>query len=111
MNYRALIHGVRAARFWTWVENDRRFQMDNYIAAIKPAPRLMDLLAIYQGRGNAPRTRWRNCSAQESSAWMAPKLGRVQQGTHRGNPEFCETDVANTYLLLPTLSSGARRAR
>src|SRR3954465_14176438 len=55
LNYRALIHGVHAARFWDLGEEDRDFRWNNYIGRYHSRYLdLMDVLAMYQGRGNAP---------------------------------------------------------
>ena len=55
LNYRGLIHGVRAARFWDQGEDDRDFKWNNYISRYHARHLdLMDLMAMYQPRAAAP---------------------------------------------------------
>ena len=102
LNYRAMIHGVQAARFWDQGEDDRDFRYNNYIGRYHARHTdLMDLLAMYNGRANAPLDQLaRLCGfpgklgmdgSQVWSAW--------QQGRRSEVRDYCETDVANTWLL------------
>ena len=55
LNYRGLIHGVHAARFWDQGEDDRDFKWNNYISRYHARHLdLMDLMAMYQPRAAAP---------------------------------------------------------
>ena len=102
LNYRALIHGVRAARFWDMGEDDRDFKWNNYISRYHSRHLdLMDVLAMYQGRGNAPLDQMAQLlglpgklGMDGSKVWAA-----FQQGHIAAIRNYCETDVANTYLL------------
>ena len=102
LNYRALIHGVRAARFWDMGEDDREFKWNNYISRYHNRHLdLMDVLAMYQGRGNAPLDQMAQLlglpgklGMDGSKVWQAFQHGQI--GAVRN---YCETDVANTYLL------------
>ena len=38
LHYRALIHGVTAARYWDWGDEDRDFKFNNYLGALSHAP-------------------------------------------------------------------------
>lgn len=102
LNYRALIHGVSAPRFWDQGEDDRDFRYNNYISRYHARHTdLMDLLALYNGRANAPLDQLaRLCGfpgklgmdgSQVWSAWQAGRRAEVRN--------YCETDVANTWLM------------
>jgi 3'-5' exonuclease len=102
LNYRALIHSVRAARFWDMGEDDRDFKWNNYISRYHMRHLdLMDLLAMYQGRGNAPLDQMAQLiglpgklGMDGSKVWEAFQAGGIADIRN-----YCETDVANTYLL------------
>jgi len=102
LNYRALIHGVRAARFWDMGEDDRDFKWNNYISRYHSRHLdLMDVLAMYQGRGNAPLDQIAQLlglpgklGMDGSKVWDAWQAGGIEAIRH-----YCETDVANTYLV------------
>ncbi|MFN0038835.1 MAG: 3'-5' exonuclease [Burkholderiales bacterium] len=102
LNYRALIHEVRATRFWETGEDDREFKWNNYISRYHFRHLdLMDVLAMYQGRGNAPLDQMAQLlglpgklGLDGSKVWDAYQAGRI--GEIRN---YCETDVANTYLV------------
>ena len=51
LNYRALIHGVTAARYWDWGDDDREFKFNSYLGRYHTRHLdLMDVLAMYQPR-------------------------------------------------------------
>ena len=55
LHYRGLIHGVQCARYWDQGEDDKEFKWNNYISRYHSRHLdLMDLLALYTGRANAP---------------------------------------------------------
>ena len=55
LHYRSLIHGVQCARYWEMGEDDKDFKWNNYISRYHSRHLdLMDLLALYTGRANAP---------------------------------------------------------
>jgi predicted PolB exonuclease-like 3'-5' exonuclease len=59
LHYRGLIHACAAPRYWDMGEGDcrdaRDFKWNNYISRYHTRHLdLMDLLALYQGRGAAP---------------------------------------------------------
>ena len=102
MNYRGLIHGVRAPRFWDQGEDDRDFKWNNYISRYHSRHLdLMDLLAMYQPRANAP------LDAMAQLMGLPGKLGmsgdKVWDAYQSGNlvqiSRYCQTDVVNTYLV------------
>lgn len=102
LNYRALVHGVQASRFWYLGEDDRDFKWNNYISRYHMRHLdLMDLLAMYQGRGNAPLDQIAQLlglpgklSMDGSKVWDAFLAGEIAAIRN-----YCETDVANTYLV------------
>ena len=55
LHYRAMINGVAASRYWEMGEDDRDFKWNNYLSRYHTRHLdLMDLLALYTGRANAP---------------------------------------------------------
>ena len=102
LHYRSLIHGVPAARYWDMGDDDRDFRYNNYINRYHTRHLdLMDLLALYQPRGNAPLDQLaRLCGfagklgLDGSQVWEAYLAGRIEEIR-----SYCETDALNTYLL------------
>ena len=55
LNYRALVNGVSAPRYWEQGDEDREFKWNNYQSRYHARHLdLMDHLAMYTGRANAP---------------------------------------------------------
>ena len=55
LHYRSLVHGIQARRYWEMGEDDREFKWNNYLSRYHTRHLdLMDLLALYQPRANAP---------------------------------------------------------
>ena len=55
LHYRALLHGVRAPRYWETGDNDQSFRWNNYLSRFHSRHTdLMDVVAGYQTRANAP---------------------------------------------------------
>lgn len=102
LHYRGLRHGVAAGKYWDLGEDDREFKWNNYISRYHMRHLdLMDLLAMYQPRANAP------LDAMAKLCGFPGKLGmdgsQVFEAYRSGQLEeirrYCETDVMNTYLL------------
>ena len=102
LNYRALVHGVVAPKFWDMGEDDRDFKWNNYISRYHMRHLdLMDLLAMYQPRASAP------LDALAQLCGFPGKLGMdgsqvwsaYQRGEINAIRDYCETDVMNTYLM------------
>ena len=102
LHYRALLHGIAAPRYWETGTEDQSFRWNNYISRYHERHTdLMDVLAAYQPRANAP--------LDEIAVLLGlpGKLGmsgaKVWDGYLDGNLEgirnYCETDVLNTYLV------------
>jgi len=102
LHYRGLRHGVVANKYWDLGEDDREFKWNNYIGRYHLRHLdLMDLLAMYQPRANAPLDAMAKLcgfpgklgmdGSQVYSAWRAGQIEDIRR--------YCETDVMNTYLL------------
>lgn len=106
LHYRGLIHGVTAARYWDLGDGDYRdsrdFKWNNYISRYHTRHLdLMDLLALYQPRANAPLDHLAQLMGlpgkvglSGSEVWPAFLAGRLEEIRC-----YCEADVANTYLM------------
>ncbi len=102
LNYRGLIHGVRAPRYWEMGEDDRDFKWNNYISRYHLRHLdLMDLLAMYTGRANAPLDDMAKLMGLPGKPGMdgSQVWGAYQQGRLDEIRNYCETDVVNTYLV------------
>ena len=106
LHYRGLIHGVAAPRYWEMGEGDYRdsrdFKWNNYISRYHMRHLdLMDLLAMYGGRANAPLDDLAKLigfpgklGMDGSKVWQAYQAGQLAEIRN-----YCETDVVNTYLV------------
>jgi hypothetical protein len=102
LHYRGLIHGVQCPRYWDMGEDDREFKWNNYISRYHTRHLdLMDLLALYTGRANAPLDELAKLigfpgklGMDGSKVWDAYQQGRLQEIC-----DYCETDVVNTFLV------------
>ena len=107
LHYRGLIHGVAAPRYWDLGDGDyndsRDFKWNNYISRYHTRHLdLMDLLAMYQPRANAPLDDLAKLigfpgklgmdGGKVWEAWLAGEIAGIR--------DYCETDVMNTYLVL-----------
>ena len=102
LHHRSLIHGVAAAKYWDWGDDDREFRFNNYLGRYHTRHLdLMDVLAGYQPRASA------GLDAMARLCGFPGKLGmdgaEVAEAVAAGRIEavrrYCETDVMNTYLL------------
>ncbi|MGH8764155.1 MAG: 3'-5' exonuclease [Burkholderiales bacterium] len=95
LNYRALIHGIDASRFWEPGRNNyyNRYQ-DLHLD-------LMDVLAMFQPRNNAPLDDVAQLAglpgkigvggAKVWETYLAGEVAKIR--------DYCEVDTLNTYLL------------
>ena len=102
LHYRALLHGIEAPRYWEVGQTDSNFRWNNYLSRYHYRHTdLMDLLAAYSSRANAPL---------DDLAVMLGFPGKMgvkgnqvwdfyQQGKIKHIRDYCETDVLNTYLV------------
>ncbi len=102
LHYRSLMHGLTAARYWDWGDDDRDFKFNNYLSRYHTRHLdLMEVLAQFQPRVYAP------LDAMAKLCGLPGKLGmdgsQVWDAYRRGEINairaYCETDVVNTYLL------------
>ncbi len=102
LHYRGLRHGVEAGKYWDLGEDDREFKWNNYISRYHLRHLdLMDLLAMYSPRNNAP------LDAMAKLCGFPGKLGmdgsqvyaQYLAGQTDDIRRYCETDVMNTYLV------------
>ncbi len=102
LHYRGLIHGVQCPRYWEMGEDDREFKWNNYLSRYHTRHLdLMDLLALYTGRANAPLDEMAKLigfpgklGMDGSRVWEAYQQGSINEIRH-----YCETDVLNTWLV------------
>ncbi len=102
LNYRGLVAGVRAQRFWDQGEDDRDFRFNNYVSRYHTRHLdLMDVLAMYQPRNSAPLDEVARLAGfpgkiggHGSAVWEQYRAGDL-----KGIRDYCEADCANTYLL------------
>ena len=102
LHYRGLKHGVVADKYWDMGEDDREFKWNNFISRYHMRHiDLMDLLALYQPKNNAP------LDAMAKLCGFPGKLGMDGSAVYPAYLDgklddirrYCETDVMNTYLL------------
>ena len=106
LHYRGMLHGVVAPRYWDMGDGDyadsRDFKWNNYISRYHTRHLdLMDLLALYNGRANAPLDELAKLfgfpgklgmdGGKVWSAWQDGQIAEIR--------DYCETDVVNTYLV------------
>ncbi len=102
LHYRALLHGVPAARYWELGDDDREFRWNNYISRYHVRHLdLMDLLSLYQPRATAPLEDIARLAGYPGKLGMdgAQVWTAYQQGRRAAIRAYCETDVVNTYLV------------
>lgn len=102
LQQRGLVNGVVAGKYWDMGDDDREYRYNSYISRYHLRHiDLMDLLAMYQARGNAPLDAMaRLCGfpgklgmdgSQVYPAYLEGKTDEIRR--------YCETDAMNTYLL------------
>ena len=106
LHYRSLIHGISAARYWDMGDGDfgdsRDFKWNNYLSRYHMRHcDLMDVLAMYNGRANAPLDQMAKlCGFPGKMGMDGSKIwDAFQQGQLQEIRDYCETDAANTYLM------------
>lgn len=102
LHYRSLIHGIAAPRYWDLGEDDREFKFNNYIGRYHTRHiDLMDVLAKYNGRANAPLDQLAKLCGFPGKLGMDG--GKVWDAWSQGKADevraYCETDVVNTWLV------------
>ncbi|MCL2296768.1 MAG: 3'-5' exonuclease [Proteobacteria bacterium] len=102
LHYRAMLHGVTAARYWEWGDDDRDFKYNNYLNRYHTRHiDLMDVLAQYQPRANAGLDAMaRLCGFPGKLLMDGGDVGAAMaEGKIVDVRNYCECDTLNTYLL------------
>ncbi|MED5238109.1 MAG: 3'-5' exonuclease [Pseudomonadota bacterium] len=102
LHYRALKHGVQARRYWDTGNEDSSFKWNNYLSRYHHRHLdLMDVLAMYNGRANAPLDQIATLLGFPGKMGMsgAKVFDAFQDGDIKGIRDYCETDVLNTWLV------------
>jgi len=102
LHYRAMIHQIQAPRYWDLGEDDKDFKWNNYISRYHMRHLdLMDVLAMYNARANAPLDEIAQlCGFPGKLGMDGSKVwGAFLNGDIDAIRNYCETDVANTYLV------------
>ena len=102
LNYRALIHGVQARRFWDQGDDDREFRFNNYISRYHTRHLdVMDVLALFQPRAVAPLDDLAQLLGYPGKLGMdgSQVWDAYQRGEIHGIRSYCETDAVNTFLV------------
>ena len=102
IHYRSLLHGVVSELYWETGDKEQNFRWNNYLNRYHYRHMdVMDLLAGYQTRANAPLHEIAcllgfpgKMGMDGSKVWDAYCAGEIK--TIR---DYCETDVLNTYLV------------
>jgi len=102
LNYRALAHGLSAARYWEVGDRDRDFRYNNYLARYHwRHVDLMDVLSAYGASGRASLDHIAQLlklpgklGMSGADVWPAYRRGEIAAIRN-----YCETDALNTYLI------------
>ena len=106
LHYRALIHGVPAARYWDWGDENRDFKFNNYCRRYHTRHLdLMDVLAQYQPRANAPLDEMARLCGFPGKLGMdgSEVRGRSPQAASTTIRNYCEMRRAQHLSGLPAL--------
>lgn len=100
LQYRSLLHGIVAPKYWDQGENNRENKWNNYLGKYHSQHLdLMDLIGSYQAKApldiiskmlGAPG----KSGFDGKNVWDAWRQGKLADIRH-----YCETDVVNTYLV------------
>lgn len=102
LHYRALVHGVTAARYWDTGDDDRDFRYNNYLNRYHYRHSdVMDILSGYQARCYASLDQVARLLGQPgkmgidgSKVWDYYRAGKIEEIRN-----YCETDALNTFLI------------
>ena len=102
LQYRSLLHGINAERYWETGETDRNFRYNNYLSRFHWRHLdLMDVLAGFQmgGRGSLDQVATLLGFPGKLGMSGDQVWGQYLAGDLTAIRDYCETDVANTYLV------------
>lgn len=102
LQYRSLVHGVSAPRYWETGDDDPSFRYSNYLSRFHwRHVDLMDVMAGFQARGAAPLDDIARLvgapgklGMDGSAVWDAWQAGGIN-----AIRDYCETDALNTWLV------------
>jgi predicted PolB exonuclease-like 3'-5' exonuclease len=102
LHYRALVHGIAGCCYWDLGDNNKDFRFNNYLGRFHTRHLdLMDVIAGYQNRAWAPLDEVSRLCGLPGKLGMdgSQVWGAFNRGELQAIRDYCETDVANTYLL------------
>ncbi len=102
LHYRALLHSIACPRYWDSGEQDPQFKWNNYLSRFHQRHTdLMDVLAGYQNRANAPLDEIAKMLGFPGKMGMkgSEVLEQYENNNIKSIRDYCETDVLNTYLV------------
>ena len=102
IHYRSLLYPLDAGHYWETGQNDQSFRYNNYLSRYHERHTdLMDVLAGFQPRANAPLDEIASlCGFPGKMGMSGDKVWQAfQQGELKAIRDYCETDVLNTYLV------------
>ena len=102
LNYRALLHGVTAARYWEIGDNDRDYRYNNYLGRFHWRHiDLMDVLSGFQAGGRASLQHTAQLLGLPGKLGMsgADVWDAYCAGKRTEIERYCETDALNTFLI------------
>ena len=102
IHYRSLLYNIDASHYWETGQNDTSFRYNNYLSRYHERHTdLMDVLAAYQPRANAPLDEIATlCGFPGKMGMSGAKVWDSYQAGHIEEiRDYCETDVLNTYLV------------
>jgi 3'-5' exonuclease len=102
LHYRALFHAIPGCCYWDTGDNNKDFKWNNYLSRFHARHTdLMDVLAGFQNRAFAPLDEIAQLCGLPGKLGMdgSQVYAAYQRGEIGAIRDYCETDVANTYLL------------
>ena len=102
IHYRSLLYPINAGHYWETGQNDNSFRYNNYQSRFHERHTdLMDVLAGFQARANAPLDEIAGLCGFPGKMGMsgAGVWDAYQRGEIQAIRDYCETDVLNTFLV------------
>lgn len=102
IHYRSLLYPINAEHYWESGENDSSFRYNNYLSRYHERHTdLMDVLAAYSPRANAPLEEIASLCGFPGKMGMSGAIvwDNYLEGNIGSIRDYCETDVLNTYLV------------
>lgn len=102
IHYRSLLYPINAGLYWENGQNDASFRYNNYLGRYHERHTdLMDVLAAYSPRANAPLDEIASlCGFPGKRGMSGAKVwDNYLEGNVKLIRDYCETDVLNTYLV------------